>query len=115
MFDTIRNTWHCHCAQAKQACVHKAIAKWHLFQTQKELFTSNDSDDGEESDVSEVKAEMVTFTAWQHPPQNEDLGRMVNYIHSNKRIPTDLPATLYGLSSETQLPMHLVPKERVRA
>ncbi|XP_047434853.1 uncharacterized protein LOC125004356 isoform X2 [Mugil cephalus] len=33
-----KNTWHCPCAKALASCVHKYIAKWHLFQTHKHLF-----------------------------------------------------------------------------
>lgn len=113
MFDTVKNTWHCHCAKAKQACIHKSIAKWHLFQTRKQLFTSDENEDAEESGVSEENAEMVTFTESRYPPQNEDLERMVKYIYSNKKLPADLPAQFYGLSSETELPKQLIPKEHL--
>lgn len=42
MFDTFNNMWRCHGVEAKQACVYKAIAKWHFFQTKKELFMGNE-------------------------------------------------------------------------
>lgn len=32
------NTWHCPCAKVHHSCLHKYIAKWHLFQTERELF-----------------------------------------------------------------------------
>ncbi|XDV11852.1 hypothetical protein PO909_000657 [Leuciscus waleckii] len=113
MFDTANNTWHCHCVKAKQACVHKAIAKWHFFQTRKELFTGDESEDTQDSQGSEDKVETVTSSDFQYPPRGQDLGRIVRYIHNKKRLPADLPAKVYGLTSETEVPKHLMPKECV--
>ncbi|XP_056091693.1 uncharacterized protein LOC130071102, partial [Rhinichthys klamathensis goyatoka] len=113
MFDTANNTWHCHCVKAKQACVHKAIAKWHFFQTRKELFTGDESEDTQDSQGSEDKVETVTSSDFQYPPRDQDLGRIVRYIHNKKRLSADLPANVYGLTSESDVPKHLMPKECV--
>uniref|UniRef100_A0A8D0DEX6 HMG domain-containing protein n=1 Tax=Sander lucioperca TaxID=283035 RepID=A0A8D0DEX6_SANLU len=113
MFDTANNTWHCHCVKAKQACVHKAIAKWHFFQTRKELFTGDEHEDTQESQGSEDKVETVTSSNLQYPPRDQDLERIVRYIHNKKRLPADLPEKVYGLTSETEVPKHLIPKECV--
>ncbi|XP_035860032.1 uncharacterized protein LOC118495576 [Sander lucioperca] len=37
-FDTNKITWHCPCAKPRQSCIHKYVAKWHLFQTDQGLF-----------------------------------------------------------------------------
>ena len=37
-YDTKQNNWHCPCSKARQSCIHKAVAKWHLFVTKRELF-----------------------------------------------------------------------------
>ncbi|XP_060950285.1 uncharacterized protein LOC133027271 [Limanda limanda] len=37
-YDAKQNTWHCPCSKARQSCIHKAVAKWHLFVTKRELF-----------------------------------------------------------------------------
>ncbi|XP_073714959.1 uncharacterized protein [Misgurnus anguillicaudatus] len=31
-YDKKKNNWHCPCARPRQSCIHKATAKWHLFQ-----------------------------------------------------------------------------------
>lgn len=36
-YDKKKNNWHCPCAKPRQSCIHKATAKWHLFQTKKGL------------------------------------------------------------------------------
>ncbi|XP_072315572.1 uncharacterized protein, partial [Eucyclogobius newberryi] len=38
-YNIAKKTYHCKCTKLKKSCPHKDIAKWYLFQTQKELFT----------------------------------------------------------------------------
>ncbi|KAG7479584.1 hypothetical protein JOB18_029428 [Solea senegalensis] len=38
-YDNKKHTWHCPCVKVNTSCPHKDIAKWHLLQTQKKLFT----------------------------------------------------------------------------
>ncbi len=38
--DTKMNTWTCPCTNLQRSCIHTDIAKWHLFQTQRDLFRS---------------------------------------------------------------------------
>lgn len=109
MFDPSHNSWHCDCVKVKQSCIHKAIAKWHLFQSRRELFTGDES--AEESEEYEEQGQ--SFSSLQYPPRNQDLRRIVRYTQSQKRLPVDLPAKMFGLESETQLPKHLIPKESV--
>ncbi|CAL9704226.1 unnamed protein product [Knipowitschia caucasica] len=117
MLDTVKNTWHCHCAARKQACIHKCIARWHLFQTMKEHFLTNGDDDIDDSDVPDEEPELeynkIQEDPCKYPPQGEDLRRTVTYIHINKKLPGELPSYFSGLSSEADLPKHLIPKEEV--
>ncbi|XP_059409379.1 uncharacterized protein LOC132143274 [Carassius carassius] len=39
-YDSTRNTWHCPCAKPRGSCLHKNIARWHLFQLHRQLFVS---------------------------------------------------------------------------
>ncbi len=39
-YDSTRNTWHCPCAKPRRSCLHKNIARWHLFQLHGQLFVS---------------------------------------------------------------------------
>ncbi|XP_055004348.1 uncharacterized protein LOC110158511 isoform X2 [Boleophthalmus pectinirostris] len=36
-----KNLWYCPCSRTKRTCVHKYVAKWHLFQTDPGLFRNN--------------------------------------------------------------------------
>lgn len=113
MFDRVRNTWHCHCASGKQACVHKCIAKWHLFQTMKEQFR-NEDDEAEEEEGGEEEPETETcLLEHRYPPQEDNLKRIVRYIYRGKKYPADLPTEFCGMTSEAELPMHLIPKEQL--
>ncbi|XP_077056136.1 uncharacterized protein LOC143736817 isoform X2 [Siphateles boraxobius] len=113
MFDLVKNTWHCHCATGKQACIHKCIAKWDLFQTMKEHF-ENTNDEAEEEEEKEEEPETEPcFLEYRYPPQKENLKRVVKYIHRKKKLPADLPSEFCGLASEAELPMHLIPKEQL--
>lgn len=40
-YDSTRNTWHCPCAKPRRSCLHKNIARWHLFQLHRQLFVSS--------------------------------------------------------------------------
>lgn len=112
-FDTVNNTWHCHCVKSKQSCIHKAIAKWHLFQMRKDLFTGEESEDSQDIEDSEEQVGPVRSRHLLYFPRDKDLERIVTYIHRKKRLPVDLPAKLHGLESETGLPKRLIPKECV--
>ncbi len=43
-YDITRNTWHCPCAKPRRSCLHKNIARWHLFQLHRQLFVSSPID-----------------------------------------------------------------------
>lgn len=44
-YDVKQNSWHCPCARSRRSCLHKYIAKWHLFQTERQLFRTVQSTD----------------------------------------------------------------------
>ncbi|KAK7925373.1 hypothetical protein WMY93_007683 [Mugilogobius chulae] len=40
-YNEIRNKWYCPCSRTKRTCIHKYIGKWHLFHTDRGLFSNN--------------------------------------------------------------------------
>ncbi|XDV46877.1 hypothetical protein PO909_016686 [Leuciscus waleckii] len=104
-YDTKKNSWHCPCHTTTRSCIHKYIAKWHLFQTQRELFRkvrSRDENRHEEADLGDIP----------YPPKDEQKFKvMVQYILNNKKLPVVLPEHLRLPSVEKQYPRHLIPEE----
>lgn len=43
-YDSKKKSWHCPCSKPRQSCLHKTIAKWHLFQTHQHLFRTSETD-----------------------------------------------------------------------
>uniref|UniRef100_A0A674N1X3 Uncharacterized LOC101075033 n=1 Tax=Takifugu rubripes TaxID=31033 RepID=A0A674N1X3_TAKRU len=114
-YDTQENSWHCPCCVERQPCKHKGVAKWHLFATKRELFqkarcpeTTNPPRNATAGNPSECKEDA-------YPPDDKTIGRMLNYLLTNKTLPAELPQALIELSREgkTQdsFPKHLIPKE----
>ncbi|RXN23752.1 hypothetical protein ROHU_022580 [Labeo rohita] len=44
-YDTKTISWLCPCAKPKQPCLHKYVAKWHLFEVDRELFRKTTSEE----------------------------------------------------------------------
>ncbi|XP_073671205.1 uncharacterized protein [Paramisgurnus dabryanus] len=107
-YDSTRNTWHCPCAKPRRSCLHKNIAKWHLFQVHRELFTSP---------IDQPTQGLAQEHAFQeYPPSGEGLKKMVYYLMKNKTLPAELPQKyVTGSISISDIPRHLVPKETVCA
>ena len=114
-YDSKRNSWHCPCAKARQSCTHKAIGKWHLFDTKRHLFGRVKSTDLEETlplkhttDASQTKEEI-------YPPSEKVVERMLSYLTANKKLPAELPRDVVQLSRDAYMlnsfPKHLIPKE----
>ncbi|KAI4830521.1 hypothetical protein KUCAC02_002149 [Chaenocephalus aceratus] len=110
-YDTKKNLWHCPCARTKISCPHKYIAKWHLFQTHRELFwkvrsteeveclsaaaATEDEHSHDEADLGDVP----------YPPKDvQKLKGMTQYILSHKKLPAVLPEHLRLPSVEVQYP-----------
>ncbi|KAJ8342271.1 hypothetical protein SKAU_G00321990 [Synaphobranchus kaupii] len=96
-YNKIENTWHCPCAKPRISCVHKNIGKWHLFQTNGDLFRTINSptDPSQESQY----------------PTSSDLERIVHYIYTRKKVPANLPDDVISPKALTEYPTQLFPAE----
>ena len=108
-YDTKKNPWHCACARAKRSCLHKYVAKRHLFQTQRELFRkvrsteewnclntatpTEDKDSQDEADQGDLL----------YPPKDKKkMKQMVQHILKYKKLPTVLPEHLQIPTAEKE-------------
>lgn len=80
-YDKRLNTWHCPCSKPRMSCIHKYMAKWHLFETQRHLFRKVRSTEMTSENEPEPLPENVGIT---YPPEDKWLRRMVSYIRSSK-------------------------------
>ncbi|KAG1958031.1 hypothetical protein F2P79_006441 [Pimephales promelas] len=111
-YDSTRNTWHCPCAKPRRSCLHKNIARWHLFQVQRQLFTSSPIARPAQGLVQEHAFQ--ESTRLEYPPSGEGLKQMVYYLMKNKTLPAELPQKyITGSMTIKDIPKHLVPKETV--
>ncbi len=100
------NTWHCPCTRPRRSCIHKAVCKWHLFQTNRKLFQRVKST--EEDLTCKTSLQVDTCLSLEkddaentvYPPTNEDLKKMVQYIFTNKTIPSSLPISTTDLNEK---------------
>ena len=104
------NTWHCPCSKPRMSCIHKYVAKWHLFETQRHLFrkvwsTERTSETTEQEPLPENRG--ITY-----PPEDDRLKKMVSYIYSSKKYPSVLPDDVLSVRNE-DCPMQLIPLETV--
>ncbi|XP_028429117.1 uncharacterized protein LOC114552482 isoform X2 [Perca flavescens] len=108
-----RGLWHCSCSQGRIPCLHRCIAKWYLFQTNKELFTSDAKHNIplSISEIMEDSAENPTGTVY--PIGEEGREQMAKYIYNRKKLPSTLPENITRCESEIQFPKHLVPAQTV--
>lgn len=100
-YNAQRNTWHCACAKPRISCPHKNIAKWHPFQTQRDLFQSN-------VPLSSGPPSLMT----QEGSSCEDsaaVERSIRYIFKEKKIPQCLPEDV--ISQKTEHQKQLIPFE----
>ncbi|KAM3605857.1 uncharacterized protein V6R79_006120 [Siganus canaliculatus] len=88
-----QKAWHCPCAKARTSCPHKNIGKWHLFQTQRELFVTS-------SCSTETSKASCSHTAEKE--------RSVRYVYQEKKIPTTLPGDVL---TPRAYPVTLIPTE----
>ncbi|XP_016305323.1 uncharacterized protein LOC107660517 [Sinocyclocheilus anshuiensis] len=65
-YDSTRNTWHCPCAKPR-SCLHKNIARWHLFQLHCQLFVSSPIDRPAQGLAQEHACQ--ESTRLEYPPQ----------------------------------------------
>ncbi|XP_024130826.1 uncharacterized protein LOC112148182 isoform X2 [Oryzias melastigma] len=101
-YKTLRNTWHCPCAKPHKSCPHKNIARWHLFQTRKHLFTPpSQTEENSEAPPSPDRS------------SSEDLEKSVRYVYEKKKIPADLQGDANAVKAPTENPEKLLPVETV--
>ncbi len=111
-YDSARNTWHCPCAKPRRSCLHKNIARWHLFQLHRQLFVSSPFDRPAQGLAQELACQ--ESTRFEYPPSGEGLKQMVYYLMKNKTLPAELPQKyITGSMTINDIPKHLVPKETV--
>uniref|UniRef100_A0A8C4DY82 C2H2-type domain-containing protein n=1 Tax=Dicentrarchus labrax TaxID=13489 RepID=A0A8C4DY82_DICLA len=109
--------WHCDCSPGTITCLHKCTAQWYLFQTNKELFTSNAKRDAalnidELMEDSPAEASTEKSPGIVYPRGEEGLnGQIAKYIYNNKRLPSTFPENITQF--ETHFSKHLVPAETV--
>ncbi|XP_039594320.1 uncharacterized protein LOC120516601 isoform X2 [Polypterus senegalus] len=106
MYDTQKDSWHCHCVTAGISCPHKDIAKWFLFQVERQLFmTANSSKPAEVLKPEEFVAQT------RDTIKMEKLKRTIKYVFDKKKYPANLPESVIRPSFVPLPPKHLVPSE----
>ncbi|XP_067274638.1 uncharacterized protein [Pseudorasbora parva] len=107
VYNTKLNTWHCPCTKVRRSCLHKYVAKWHLFQTHRELLST----DGSSHHTPHSEEEGATEDIHVYPPKGLGLEFMVNYILQIKKMPTVLPEEMRIPSPHKDYPRNLCPNE----
>ncbi|XP_039601812.1 uncharacterized protein LOC120524049 [Polypterus senegalus] len=121
-YDTKTNSWSCPCNKSQRSCIHKTISKWHLFQTNKQLFenvmgTESDTmmdtfpqlstDSLDEEDHEELERTI-------YPPDYAGVERMIQYLLKEKSLPASLPQSIVNASSRySGIPKVLIPEETI--
>lgn len=83
-YDSKQLSWHCPCAKPRQSCLHKNIAKWHLFQVEPNSFRKTRS---MEEEGSQFPCEVEGMDEEVNPPEGRAVERMVRYIYHSKKMP----------------------------
>ncbi len=86
-YNSSAGTWHCPCAKPRMSCPHKNIAKWHLFQTNKSLFTTEKA-----TKLSDTSCPQHLDEHIDTPPIDLQFSFFftVEYIFNKKKIPGNL-------------------------
>ncbi|XP_016427103.1 uncharacterized protein LOC107754968 [Sinocyclocheilus rhinocerous] len=113
VYNTKLNTWHCPCSKVCRSCPHKYIAKWHLFQTDRELFRTVFSREESPPQKAHTHSEESNVTEDHplYPPHDLQLKQMVQYILQHKKIPAVLPDNIRAPSPGKEYPKYLCPEE----
>ncbi|XP_049339463.1 uncharacterized protein LOC125804568 [Astyanax mexicanus] len=108
-YDSKNISWHCPCARPRQSCIHKMIAKWHLFETDPTLFrrTRSVEENLTQHFPTEVEGTDQAEQS-QYPPEGKNLSRMVQYIFHKKKLPAVLPPDVVKTNN---FPEHFIPSE----
>uniref|UniRef100_A0A8C9Z7V2 HMG domain-containing protein n=1 Tax=Sander lucioperca TaxID=283035 RepID=A0A8C9Z7V2_SANLU len=85
IYNKTMNNWHCPSSEPRMSCIHKYVAKWHLFETQRHLFRKvRSTERTSETTEHELLSENTGIT---YPPEDDRLKKMVSYIYSSKKYP----------------------------
>ncbi|XP_070826810.1 uncharacterized protein [Chaetodon trifascialis] len=110
--------WHCDCSRGRISCLHKCISKWYLFQTNKELFSSDARQDAPlsvaklmEDSPAEASAEKSAGSVFAL--EEEGLKQMAKYIYNQKKLPPTFPEDIAQFEPDILFSKHLIPAERV--
>lgn len=115
-FNVNKRLWHCDCSQGRIPCLHKCVAKWFLFQTNKQLFSSQakrDAAQGHSESMEDSPGETSPEYSTGIASDDEGLHRMAKYIHEQIKLPFTLPGNVTQFDSEVQCSQYLVPAETV--
>ncbi len=82
-YNSSAGTWHCPCAKPRMSCPHKNIAKWHLFQTNQNIFSTEKATKLSDTSCPQHSDELIDT-----PPI--DLQSTVEYIYNKNKIPGNL-------------------------
>ncbi|CAI5669792.1 unnamed protein product [Oreochromis niloticus] len=93
-YNALRNTLHCACAKPRISCPHKNIAKWHLFQTQRDIFKSTVPLSS--GTPSQMTQESSSFE------DNAAIERSIRYMFKEKKIPGSLPENVISQKMDHQ-------------
>ncbi|KAM7398953.1 hypothetical protein PAMP_018254 [Pampus punctatissimus] len=110
-YNVKRKLWHCDCSRGRINCLHKCVAKWYLFQTNKELFSSDAKQDTSLS-ISEFTEEWPAESSGIVSGE-EALKQMAKYIYNQKKMPSVFPEEVTQLDPETHFSKRLIPVETV--
>lgn len=106
-FNIDRNMWHCPCTKPHISCFHKSIAKWHIFQTHRDLIEPSESSTSSKDASRTGKGKSTNHN--KAKSAQGDIKRSVDYIYTQKKIPAELPEDLTNTVCE--FPAHLFPVE----
>ncbi|XP_073727233.1 uncharacterized protein [Misgurnus anguillicaudatus] len=110
MYDAKTISWHCPCAKPRQSCIHKNVAKWHLFEVDRASFRKTRSI--EEDSISQQFPSNVESLeedkGAQYPPEGQNLSRMVRYIFDKKKLPAVIPSNVL---KSCNFPLSFTPSE----
>ena len=109
-FDCKKITWHCPCASPRQSCIHKYVAKWHLFETEQALFRRTKCYEGDKGAMhfTEDMAGAEQEDGVEYPPTGKTLEKMVKDLFRHKKLPEVLPPNAVHTTS---FPSALIPPE----
>lgn len=109
-YDAKTISWHCPCARPRQSCLHKYVAKWHLFEVDRELSGKTRSVEAD-SITQHIPTDVEGFEeeeGIQYPPEEQNLSQMVKYIYEKKKLPAVIPSDVVNT---TNFPLSFTPSE----